>query len=344
MDLEQVKQQMLLDYKARKDPPWLFDHTIFLTIHGSQAYGLARPDSDFDIAGICVPPKNYFFGFLNSFEQAQSTNPDGAVYGIKKFMQLASDANPAVYGIKKFMQLASDANPNVMELLWIDPKFWIITSTVHEKLLENRELFLSAKVRFTYSGYAHQQLNRIKLHKRHLLSPPTHRPFREEFNLPETRIISRDQQGALNALQKENKLEISNENFLLYLQQENKYQRAVQEWDQYQSWKKNRNIDRANLEAKYGYDTKHGMHLVRLMRQCKEILSTGEVLVLRPDREELLAIRDGAWSYEKIVEYAESEDKNMDTLYESTKLPKQPNRNKIDTLCQQIIEEHLYEK
>ena len=118
----------------------------------------------------------------------------------------------------------------------------------------------------------------------------------------------------------------------------------MQEWDQYQSWKKNRNIDRANLEAKYGYDTKHGMHLVRLMRQCKEILSTGEVLVLRPDREELLAIRDGAWSYEKIVEYAESEDKNMDTLYESTKLPKQPNRNKIDTLCQQIIEEHLYEK
>mgnify|MGYP001607055563 CR=1 FL=1 len=46
---------------------------------------------------------------------------------------------------------------------------------------------------------------------------------------------------------------------------------------------------------------KHAMHLVRLMRMCKEILITCEVVVKRPDREELLAIRNGAWSYYKLI-------------------------------------------
>ena len=70
------------------------------------------------------------------------------------------------------------------------------------------------------------------------------------------------------------------ENFIAYLQKENAYNRAVQMWEQYNKWKDTRNEKRAALEAKYGYDTKHGMHLIRLMRQCKEILETGTLNVL----------------------------------------------------------------
>src|ERR1039458_5020213 len=41
--------------------------------------------------------------------------------------------------------------------------------------------------------------------------------------------------------------------------------RVVHQVDQYNGWKAQRNPKRAELEAKFGYDTKHAMHLVRLM-------------------------------------------------------------------------------
>jgi hypothetical protein len=91
-------------------------------------------------------------------------------------------------------------------------------------------------------------------------------------------------------------------------------------------WKKNRNEVRAKLEEHYSFDTKHAMHLVRLMRMGVEILTTGEVLVKRPDAEELLAIRNGAWSYDQIIEYAEYMDNEVrEVWYNKTSLPKKPN-------------------
>ena len=49
---------------------WLKDNTIFLTIHGSQAYGLNGPNSDLDIKGICIPPKSVANNLFQKFEQA----------------------------------------------------------------------------------------------------------------------------------------------------------------------------------------------------------------------------------------------------------------------------------
>jgi hypothetical protein len=49
------------------------------------------------------------------------------------------------------------------------------------------------------------------------------------------------------------------------------------------------------------------MRLVRLQRMAIEILDHGEVRVRRPDRDELLAIRGGALSYDELLaEYKRS--------------------------------------
>lgn len=63
---------------------------------------------------------------------------------------------------------------------------------------------------------------------------------------------------------------------------------------------------RAELEAQHGYDTKHAMHLVRLLRMGEEILSTGRVNVRREDADELMAIRKGALSYDQLLEQSET--------------------------------------
>lgn len=89
--------------------------------------------------------------------------------------------------------------------------------------------------------------------------------------------------------------------------------------------------------AATGSDLKHGMHLVRLLKMGREILETGEVSVKRPDAKELLEIRNGSWSYEKLVAYGEEQDELIrNKYYNETKLPKRPNIELATNLVLQI--------
>lgn len=348
--------------------PWLEARTIFLTRHGSHAYGTSLPTSDLDLKGIAVPPLVYFLGFSMKFEQAEQREPVDMV----------------VYDIRKFMNLAADCNPNICEVLWTDPSDHVITTPASQKLLEAREAFLSKKARYTFAGYAHAQLKRINTHWRWLKNPPKALPTRAQFGLPEHRPIPREQMEAataaiqkrmdswepnLDGLDDAARIQLMADirdataeilagtdkwlaagvglgfdtNFLEVLDKERQYKSKMTEWHQYQNWLKTRNPARAELEAKYGYDTKHGAHLVRLLRMCREILETGKVIVKRPDAEELLAIRNGSMPYEDLVAWAEAEDKAMDEVYKASKLPHSPDRHQLDSLCMEIVNEYWYD-
>lgn len=100
------------------------------------------------------------------------------------------------------------------------------------------------------------------------------------------------------------------ENLIQVIQRERSYQAARDHWKSYKRWKKERNPERAKLEAEYGYDSKHAAHLVRLIRQGKEILESGQVHIYRGDvdGEELLAIRErGIWTYDELIEWTDRE-------------------------------------
>ena len=92
------------------------------------------------------------------------------------------------------------------------------------------------------------------------------------------------------------------DNLITILKKEKEYENKVEDWKNYLEWKKNRNPKRAALEAKYGFDLKHGCQLCRLLRMGKEILETGKVQVKRiHDREELMAIKNGSWTYDQLI-------------------------------------------
>ena len=130
------------------------------------------------------------------------------------------------------------------------------------------------------------------------------------------------------------------ENFLELLDKERAHKAARTNWENYQRWKRERNPARAQLEAKYGYDTKHAMHLVRLLRMGREILQGKGVLVRRPDAEELLDIRNGSLTYDELVEYAERESAAMAADVETSRLPHAPDRYAIDKLCVDLYDEY----
>lgn len=119
------------------------------------------------------------------------------------------------------------------------------------------------------------------------------------------------------------------------------YKHALQNHKQYWEWKRDRNPVRAALEEKFGYDTKHAMHLFRLMRMGQEILETGQVNVRRPDAEELVDIRvNGSISYDEIVKYAEHMDHQIRKVwYKKSDLRKVPDIKFAANLLMDIQEQ-----
>ena len=114
------------------------------------------------------------------------------------------------------------------------------------------------------------------------------------------------------------------------INREHDYRREVNHYNSYQSWLNGRNPERKVLEEKYGYDVKHSMHLVRLLRMGVEILETGKVLVKRPDATELIHIRNGGWTYDQLVEYSETMNAKIEQAYKTTKLPKTVNHVRLN--------------
>ena len=131
----------------------LVDRTVLLTVAGSRAYGISTADSDIDVKGVCVPTKEYYLGYLNSFEQADKPCH---IDTLKSFLtpdeqEIAARTKleGSVYELKKFFSLAAQCNPNILDLLFCRDEDVRICTPVGLKLRENRNLFISKKCRFT---------------------------------------------------------------------------------------------------------------------------------------------------------------------------------------------------
>lgn len=378
---------------------WLNDNTIYVTLHGSQAYGLANEFSDVDVKGICVPPRGVEYNLYHRFEQAENS-PDLEAH----LAHFKNPKNPkfesTIYSLRKFFLLAAEVNPNIIELLWTDPKDHFVFKYPMDVVIEKRDLFLSNKARYTFAGYACAQAKKIERHRKWIVMGEVKPPSREEFGLPVTTpkgveeifgyIKSKVEQWNLNQFPLEEmqraelkdtiwellttitEKEVSVANWpdryaegvifkmqkefnlkdevVVLINAERAYAKAKQVYDSWIAWKRERNPARRALEEKSGYDTKHASHLVRLMRMGYEIITEGKVLVNRVgvDADELLTIKNGGWSFEKVMEFKDEMESKLDAEYnrqkklisegQSVPLPREVNKEKLNALYHELYE------
>ena len=338
---------------------------IFRCIAGSNLYGTNTPESDIDERGVFIPDGRYFLSFLNKTEQYEDKNND-----------------ITYFEIRKFFQLAMNNNPNIVELLFVPRYKWLQNSVDWLQIIDAKELFISKRCKFTFSGYAHSQYNKIKLHRNWLLNPPKKKPIREDFGLSPFRSdLTKYQIGAFNvllAMKLENikefhplkeQLEAMQEthtfktlcqqypkidpdavntivpisdSFMDILQRENSYAEQERYYNQYLNWKKNRNPVRAKLEEKFGYDCKHASHLIRLISEAEELLTTGNITFPRPDAKFLLEIKNGLYSYDELSNHLETYEEKFNDLYEKSPLPYSADKVGVDKLCYKITKRFLF--
>jgi predicted nucleotidyltransferase len=347
--------------------------TIFLCLAGSKAYGTDTPESDTDIRGVCIPrdPAYYIGMGLKSFEQSdKGWDDDRCIYDLRKAINLMADGNPNMVDL-----LFTD------ERHWLQcNREWSEVIAHREKFLSKRMRFTYGGYAFAqlkriqrHRGYLMNppkkkpERSDYKLPDRKVIgkedigaiqwllanflkntvqymnfSQQAKAELDEHANYIGT--VQSNLSGELteqhwSVIQKA--LDASDE-FIAFMMREKSYLNELEEWNSYESWKNTRNDKRQALEAKFGYDTKHASHLVRLMRMGMEILETGKVHVFREDREELKAIRNGAWTYEEVVDYADKCEERLNELYKTSKLPHNPDRHFLDKLCQDLVKGYVF--
>lgn len=336
---------------------------IFRFISGSHSYGTNVPQSDKDYRGVFIAPLSKAFdifqtsyitqsAFGDNLRSLNSDIKDGRYIGaLERVRNLLSpevgdlnlsvatinvrDRDEELHELRKFLKLAADCNPNIIEFLYVDRNI-IISTPIWEIIRNSRNLFLSKKARYTFSGYAISQLLRIKRHRGYLLNGVKHKPSRNDFGLPEKTIIPTEHYNSILSIPDE----YIRDDIKNIVKKEKAYKSAYDDWKSYDDWNYNRNEGRKELESKFGYDTKHAMHLVRLIRMAKEILIEGVVHVYRDDREELMDIRNGKWPYEKLIAYADGVDNELDTLYNNSTLRNSPDYKNIAKLYVDICKEY----
>lgn len=365
-----MNSQQILDSITKNSPhlSWIAKNTVFLVRHGSHAYGTNTPTSDEDFKGICIPTQQYFFGFQHRFEQAELKSPDVVIYDIRKFFNLASACNPSIIEV-----LHTDPSDHLL----VSPIGQIILDN-KDKFLSKRAKY--SFTGYAISQLKRIKVHRKWLINppkapptradmglpEHTLIPQDQLmaaeaevkkeidrlnfDFMEELSEP-TKIGVKNAMAEMLASLKISSDEIweassrkigLDENFIHLMQLERAYKNSKTEWDQYQNWKKTRNKTRYELEEKHGYDCKHAYHLVRLIRMCREMLTTGKVIVKRSDKDELLAIRNGAWTYDQLIQFAELEEQSLQKIYDNCAiLPKTPDFKYLDNLCVQLVEKSL---
>lgn len=102
---------------------------------------------------------------------------------------------------------------------------------------------------------------------------------------------------------------------------------------------KNPEGKRKETIEKYSYDVKFAYHVVRLLDECEQILTFGDLDLTR-NREQMKAIRRGEVPEQSIYDYFNEKEKSLEKLYHESKLRYSPDEPAIKQLLLDCLEEH----
>lgn len=339
---------------------------IFSVISGSHAYGLNTPTSDVDHRGVFIAPKNQYYG-LRLPDQVSDEKSDTVYYELKRFMELLAKQNPNIVellGMPENTILKLD--PLFDRILMNKKKF--ITRRIRDtfggyaiaqiskarglnkKIVQPMDKEKKTPMDFCYVPAAKGATIPLKvwleafgfLSENCGLAAMNHVKDGYALFVNDStefmRGICFDDSNDVHLSNIPKKLEMHTVMFY----NKDAYSRYCKDYAEYWDWVEKRSPDRyeKNMEVGKGYDTKNMMHCIRLLRMAEEMLRTGELNVLRPDREELLDIRNGLREYEELVAYAESKLKLLDELVPNSPLPEKVDEELLNNLLIQIRDEY----
>jgi hypothetical protein len=308
---------MLLHDLSKKElitpPTWLPSNTHYLTVMGSQAYGVATDTSDMDVFGVAVPPKEYIF----KPDLIQGYDPIGPTFNCWTNNHVEDKSarkkyDFRVFNVTKYFHLMEKNNPDVLDSLFVPRECIIHTTQAWEIIRENRREFLHKGVVKRMRSYAFNQLQKMKNCEKYLKEIWD---FEEEWDIPHT-TSHEDAKALINA-----RGEIP----------DGKY---MDIW--YRGLKK---TTRFEQQKQFGFDRKFAYHIFRLIDEAEYILENHDLDLREPSRvAKMKAIRRGDIPKEEIVRMFEIAEHRLDKLKDSSTLRQEPDRVKVRAILMHFLE------
>ena len=317
---------------------------LFQAISGSRSFGLATENSDTDIRGVYVLPKEDFFG-------------------LHYIPQISNETNDITYyEIGRLVELLQKNNPNILEIL-ASPEDCIQYKNPLMDLLKPKD-FLSKLCKDTFAGYAISQIKKAKGLNKKILNPIAQERksildfcyvLQNQGSIPLKKWLLengkvQEKCGYKGIIQHEeaNQVSVSSvpkgENRLAYLFCNlDAYSTYCKDYREYWKWVSERNEDRYNVNQNHGqnYDSKNMMHTIRLLQSCEQIFKTNSLNIRVENRDELLDIKAGNWSYEDVMNKAEDLIKSIEHYHSVSSLPDFPDVEKTTKILVEV-RENLY--
>jgi len=300
---------------------------------GSHIYGTNTPSSDLDFKAIYIPPAQDILLQRVKETRVESTKE------LKTARNQAGDVDTETFSLQQYLKLLLEGQTVAVDMLFTPERFWIgQPMSQWAEIQGNRGQFLH-KGYSAFAGYCRQQANKygikgsrvnaVRSVLEWLSGLPSEDKIGEhwdiDWNARTVEHVAMVECRAPNG-RMESHLEVCNRKVPFHARV--KYARQVFQkiFDEYGH--------RALLAEKHeGVDWKALMHAVRICRQSKELLLTGQVIFPRPDAAELLQIRTGQRPYKEVAEMIEQGLIGMEDASKASPLPEKPNFE----LAEQIV-------
>lgn len=343
-----------------KKSGWIIHECIV----GSHLYGTNKEGSDIDIKGVFVLPTDMVLSG-QYIEQISDDKQDTTYYEIGRFIKLAADANPNILDVlgsdkitfttDKWKEYFPDITPYLTTKLKHTFLGYSYSQIQKAKGMnkktnwEKSRLVRKTPLDFCYVLLEKEEsvkfLDWCKIDKHTIRCFPGDIGLASVNNFPDIFSMYNlgTQKGGIIG-ENSNDVQVRNipkdARHLGYLRfDRNAYSTHCKDFREYSMWLEKRNPLRYEDNAKNGnnYDSKNLSHCIRLLYTAKDIALNKGLILARPEREQLLDIRNGKYTYEEVISIAETLKEEVDELFNlNTKLPREVNRKYLQQLLLKI--------
>ena len=326
-------------------------YLLFECISGSRSHNLATETSDTDIKGVFYLPKDLFYG-LDYVPQVSNESNDIVYYELGRFVELLCASNPNILELLNSPdQVVIYKHPLISELKpeWFLSKACVQTFVryaqgqikkaqgLNKKIVNPVDKQLKTILDFCYiieQGKTVPVNEWLAIHdwqQEHIgLVDLTHAQdlyavYYDKLGHYQG-IIKKGKATdvLLSSIPKSAKLEA-----YLSFNKEG-YSAYCKQYHEYWQWVELRNEARYQQNVEHGrsYDSKNMMHTFRLLYIALGIAQEGNVKVWCDNRDELLEIKSGVFSYKELLSRSEELIEKIYKAFETSKLPEDINYKK----------------
>ncbi|MER1960079.1 nucleotidyltransferase domain-containing protein [Proteus vulgaris] len=327
-------------------------YLLFESIAGSRSHNLATETSDTDIKGVFYLPKDLFYGLEYTPQVSNETN-DIVYYELGRFVELLCVSNPNILELLNSPENMVIYRHPLMSL--IKPE-WFLSKTCVQTFVH----YAQGQIKKA-QGLNKKIVNPVDKKLKNILdfcyviedgktiqvnSWLDNRHWKQEYiglaKLAHAQDLYAMYYDEISLFQGIMKKETANDVLLSSIPKKAKVQGYLsfnkegysayrKQYHDYWLWVERRNDARyqQNIDHGRSYDSKNMMHTFRLLYVALGIAQENKVKVWCDNRDDLLAIKAGKFSYDELLERSERLIKDIKKAFQLSALPDEINHSII---------------